>query len=232
MSFDKSGHVMAEQTDHNEMSALTPGPTPPPAVLSDDPVEQQHLAVRTGSRLVDLLTGTARVGVSASMLAAGEITNQSVKLARVVLPTGMAAGVLDTIERQVRGREDEARRSEQQGLGDVTSAAESVLNRVVVEIVDMLDMEQLIDHVPIDRVVARIDLPAVIDQIDLTGVVRQATTGLGGESIDGIRSGLMTIDEWSARFVDKILRRKKPRDLDIHTTTTTPLETRTLEVLP
>jgi hypothetical protein len=223
---------MAEHTGPNEMSALAPGPTPPPAVVSDDPVEQQHLAVRTGSRLVDLLTGTARVGVSASMLAAGEITNQSVKLARVVLPAGMAAGVLDTIERQVRGREDEARRNEQQGLGDVTSAAESVLNRVVVEIVDMLDMEQLIDHVPIDRVVARIDLPAVIDQIDLTGVVRQATTGLGGESIDGIRSGLMTMDEWSARFVDKILRRKKPRDLEIPTTTTAPVETATLEVLP
>jgi hypothetical protein len=157
------------------------------------------------------------------VLAAGEITSQSVKLARVVLPAGMAAGVLETIE---------ARRSEQQRLGDVANAAESVLNRVVVEIVDMLDMEQLIDHVPIDRVVARIDLPAVIDEIDLSGVVREATTGLGGETLDGVRSGLMAMDAWSARLVDRILRRKGSRDLEIQSTGTTPVETGKVEVLP
>jgi hypothetical protein len=107
-----------------------------------------------------------------------------------------------------------------------------VLNRVVVEIVDMLDMEQLIDHVPIDRVVARIDLPAVIDEIDLSGVVREATTGLGGETLDGVRSGLMAMDAWSAQLVDRILRRKGSRDLEIQSTETTPVETGKVEVLP
>lgn len=223
---------MAEPADPREMSAPASGHTLPPAPASANPPEQQHFAVRTGSRLLDLIAGTARVGVSASVLAAGEITSQSVKLARVVLPAGMAAGVLETIERQVKGHEHEARRSEQHGLGDVANAAESVLNRVVVEIVDMLDMEQLIDHVPIDRVVARIDLPAVIDEIDLSGVVREATTGLGGETLDGVRSGLMGIDVWSARLVDRILRRKGPRDLVIHSTGTTPIETGKVEVLP
>ena len=123
-------------------------------------------------------------------------------------------------------------RSEQQGLGDVASAAESVLNRVVVEIVDMLDMEQLIDHVPIDRVVARIDLPAVIDEIDLSGVVREATTGLGGETLDGVRSGLMAVDVWSAQLVDRILRRKQARNLEIHRTGPDTTGTEGLEVLP
>jgi hypothetical protein len=178
------------------------------------------------------MAGTAKVGVSASVLVVGEIATRSVKLAREVLPNDMAAGVFETIERQVKGREQEARRSEQQGLGDVASAAESVLNRVVVEIVDMLDMEQLIDHVPIDRVVARVDLPAVIDAIDLSGVVREATTGLGGESIDGLRSGLMGMDAWSARVVDKILRRKKPRDLSIPVPGTASMEAEAMEVLP
>jgi len=178
------------------------------------------------------MAGTAKVGVSASVLVAGEIASRSVQVARVVLPTGMGEGVFETIERQVKGREQEARRSEQQGLGDVASAAESVLNRVVVEIVDMLDMEQLIDHVPIDRVVARVDLPAVIDAIDLSGVVREATTGLSGESVDGLRSGLMGMDTWSARVVDKILRRKQPRDLSIHTTGTPSMGTGAMEMLP
>ena len=107
-----------------------------------------------------------------------------------------------------------------------------MLNRVVVEIVDMLDMEQLIDHVPIDRVVARIDLPAVIDEIDLSGVVREATTGLGGETLDGIRSGLMAVDVWSARLVDKVLRRKQARNLDLPRRETGAIGTEVLEVLP
>ena len=97
----------------------------------------------------------------------------------------------------------------------MAEAAESVLNRVVVGVVDMLDMEQLIDHVPINKVVARVDLPGVIDEIDLAGVIRESTTGLGAETLDASRAGLMAMDLWSARLVDKILRRKEPRDLAV-----------------
>jgi hypothetical protein len=80
----------------------------------------------------------------------------------------------------------------------------------------MLDLEQLIDHVPINKVVARVDLPGVIDEIDLAGVIRESTTGLGAETLDASRAGLMAIDLWSARLVDKILLRKRPRDLATH----------------
>jgi hypothetical protein len=221
---------MAEPTDRTAVSALAAGQAVTPTG-ADNPSNQQHFAVRTGSRLLDLVAGTAKVAVSASVLVVGELATQSVKMARVVLPNGMAAGVFETIERQVEGREQEARRNEHEGLGDVASAAESVLNRVVVEIVDMLDMEQLIDHVPIDRVVARVDLPAVIDAIDLSGVVREATTGLGGESLDGVRSGLMGMDAWSARAVDKVLRRKESRDLTIPAPRAASMEA-AIEVLP
>jgi hypothetical protein len=180
----------------------------------------------------DLIAGTARVCVTAPVLVAGEIANRSVKLARVVLPAGVAKGPLEAIERQVGKRQGEARRSEQQGLDDVAKAAESVLNRVVVEIVDMLDMEQLIDHVPIKRVVARIDLPEVIDEIDLSGIVREGTKGLGGETLDSARTGLMAVDHWSAQLVDKILRRREPRDLTITQGRHERPGTTTPEVLP
>jgi hypothetical protein len=114
----------------------------------------------------------------------------------------------------------------------VAKAAESVLNRVVVQIVDMLDMEQLIDHVPIKRVVARIDLPEVVEEIDLSGIVREGTKGLGGETLDSARAGLMTVDQWSARLVDKILRRTEPRDLAITVDGHDRPATVTPEVLP
>jgi hypothetical protein len=182
-------------------------------ILGATPSEPQSLALRSGSRVFGLITSAARVGVGASALVAGEITSKSVRLVRVVLPAGIAAGPLEAIERHVGQRQNDVRRTEQQRLDEVSRAAESVLNRVVVEIVDMLDMEQLIDHVPINRVVARIDLPEVIDEIDLTGIVREGAKGLGGETLDSARSGLMALDQWSARLVDKVLRRKEPRDL-------------------
>jgi hypothetical protein len=165
------------------------------------------------SRVVDLIAGTARVGVGAATLVAVEITSRSVRIARVVVPASIAAGPLDAVERHLGRRQGEVHRSERENRDNVSEAAESVLNRVVVGVVDMLDMEQLIDHVPINKVVARVDLPGVIDEIDLAGVIREATTGLGAEALDASRAGLMAMDLWGARVVDRILRRKEPRDL-------------------
>jgi hypothetical protein len=136
-----------------------------------------------------------------------------VGIARVVVPASIAEGPLDAVERHLGRRQDNARKSERENRDNVAEAAESVLNRVVVGVVDMLDLEQLIDHVPINKVVARVDLPGVIDEIDLAGVIRESTTGLGAETLDASRAGLMAIDLWSARLVDKILLRKGPRDL-------------------
>lgn len=208
------------------LNSIVSRSTPPEATTS----EPQSLASRSGTRVIDLAAGVVRVGVGASRLVAGDITDRSVQFARAVLPAGVPRGPLDAIERQVGRRQNEARRNEQQSLDDVTKAAESVLNRVVVEIVDMLDMEQLIDHVPINKVVARIDLPEVIDEIDLAGIVREGTKGLGGETLDSARVGLMALDQWSARIVDRVLRRREPRDLVV--TSESPAGTATPEVDP
>ena len=151
--------------------------------------------------------------MGAATLMAGEITSRSVKAARSVVPASIAEGPLDAVERRLGRRRDEARKSEKENRDNVAEAAESVLNRVVVGVVEMLDMEQLIDHVPINKVVARVDLPGVIDEVDLVGVIRESTTGLGAETLDASRAGLMAMDLWSARLVDRILRRKQPRDL-------------------
>jgi hypothetical protein len=196
-------------------SALTPDATvpqlPAPAVESAG----QRAASNAGSRIVDLVTGTAKVGIGAATLVAGEITSRSVRIARRVVPASIAEGPLDAVERHLGRHQDAARDIERENRDSVAEVAESVLNRVIVGVVDMLDMEQLIDHVPINRVVARVDLPGVIDEIDLTGVIREATTGLGAETLDASRAGLMAMDLWSARVVDRILRRKEPRDLTV-----------------
>jgi len=170
----------------------------------------QGSTLKTGSRIVDLIAGTAKVGVGAATLVAVEITNRSVRIARAVVPSSVGEGPLDAVERHLGRRQDEAHRSERENRDNVADAAEAVLNRVVVGVVDMLDMQQVIDHV-----VARIDLPEVIDEIDLAGIIRESTAGLGAETLDASRAGLMAMDLWSARLVDRILRRKEPRDLTV-----------------
>ena len=155
------------------------------------------------------------MGIDAATLAAVEITSQSIRIARVVVPLSVVEGPLDAVERHLGRRQGETHRSEKENRDNVAEAAESVFNRVVVGVVDMLDMEQLIDHVPINKVVARVDLPGVIDEIDLAGVIRESTTGLGAETLNASRAGLMAMDVWSARMVDKVLRRKESRDLAV-----------------
>jgi hypothetical protein len=196
-------------------SALPPDPTTSQVPAREVAPETQGSRLHAGSRVVDLITGTAKVGIGAAALVAGEITNRSVRIVRIVVPASIAEGPLEAVERHLGRRQDEARKSEMENRDNVAEAAESVLNRVIVGVVDMLDMEQLIDHVPINKVVARVDLPGVIDEIDLAGVIREATTGLGGETLDASRAGLMAMDLWSARLVDRILRRKEPRELAV-----------------
>jgi hypothetical protein len=52
-----------------------------------------------------------------------------------------------------------------------------------------------------------------VANVDLGGIVRESTTGLAGETVDAIRVQMMGLDLWTARVVDKVLRRKRPRDL-------------------
>ena len=196
-------------------SALTPDGAVPQVPTRRVASGPQGSTLNAGSLIVDLIAGTAKVGVGAATLVAVEITSRSIRIARVVVPASIAEGPLDAVERHLGRRQGEAHRSERENRDNVAEAAESVLNRVVVGVVDMLDMEQLIDHVPINKVVARVDLPGVIDEIDLAGVIRESTTGLGAETLDASRAGLMAMDLWSARLVDRILRRKEPRDLAV-----------------
>jgi hypothetical protein len=212
-------------------TALTADGAVPQVPTRGEASGPQGPTLNVGSRIVDLIAGSAKVGVDAATLVAVEVTSRSVRIARVFAPASIAEGPLDAVERHLGRRQGEAHKSDKENRENVADAAESVLNRVVVGVVDMLDMEQLIDHVPINKVVARVDLPGVIDEIDLAGVIRESTTGLGAETLDGSRAGLMAMDLWSARLVDKILRRKEPRDLAVRRNGTAPPKTAHPEVI-
>jgi len=163
--------------------------------------------------VVDLAFRSARLGIDAAALFAGEVADLSLRVARSVLPPAVAERPLDAVDERVARQRTAARERGEHSVEQTREAAEAVLNQVVVGVVDMLDMEQLIDHVPIDKVVARVDLAGVINEVDLGGIVRESTTGLVGETVDALRVQVMGLDLFASRMVDKVLRRKELRDL-------------------
>ena len=163
--------------------------------------------------VVDLVFRSARLGVDAAALFAGEVADLSVRVARSVLPPAVAARPLDAVDERIGRQRTAARERGEHSVEQTREAAEAVLNQVVVGVVDMIDMGGLIDHVPIDQIVARGDVPAIINEVDLGDIVRESTTGLVGETVDAVRVQVMGLDLFAARIVDKILRRKEPRPL-------------------
>src|SRR5262245_23386035 len=78
------------------------------------------------------------------------------------------------------------------------------MNQTIGAVLDMIDWDLLVEKVPVERIVG---------QVDLGGVIRESTTSLAGESADAIRVGMMGLRPWTARVVDRTLRRTQPRAL-------------------
>jgi len=154
--------------------------------------------------VIDLVTRSARLGVDVVGLVAGELASASTRFARNVLPPAVAEKPLDSVGDRVDRRVETAREREEVSREDALEAAQAVLNQTMGAVLDMIDWDSLIQHVPLERIVG---------QVDLGGVIRESTTSLAGETVDAVRVGMMGLDLWTARVVDKILRRKQPRDL-------------------
>jgi hypothetical protein len=180
-------------SDANEPEIVVPLPTAPEPVPEEPP-----------PGVVDLVTRSARLGVDVVGLVAGELASASARLARNVLPPAMAEKPLDNVGERVDRRVETARQREEVSREDALEAVQSVMNQTIGAVLDMIDWDMLIQHVPVEKVVAN---------VDLGGIVRESTTGLAGQTVDAIRVQVMGLDLWTARVVDKILRRKQPRDL-------------------
>ena len=154
--------------------------------------------------VMDLVARSARLGVDVVGLVAGELASASARFARNVLPPAVAEKPLETVGERVDRRVETAREREEVSRDDALDAAQAVLNQTIGAVLDLLDWDMLIKKIPAERLVAN---------IDLGGIMRESTTSLAGESVDAVRVGMMGLDLWVARVVDKLLRRKQPRDL-------------------
>jgi hypothetical protein len=104
---------------------------------------------------------------------------------------------------------------------------EKIIDRVDVEkIIDRVDVEKIIDRVDVNAIVGRVDVQAImgrvdiapmadeiISEVDIGAIVRQSTGSITGDAVDGGRVTAMRIDGFVDRVADRILFRRKARNL-------------------
>lgn len=191
------------------------GPDAEPSARTETPAVRPEVVADPLPGVVDLVFRSARLGVDAAVMMAGEVADLSLRVARSVLPAVVAERPLDAADERLERQRRAAHERGALHAKEARDAASAVLNQAVVGVVDMLDVEALVDHVPMDKMVARIDVPKIINEVDLPNVVRESTSSLVGETVDAIRVQVMGLDLLASRVTDKVLRRKVPRDLTL-----------------
>jgi hypothetical protein len=100
-----------------------------------------------------------------------------------------------------------------------------VVDRVDVEqIVAQIDLDELVSRIDVDALVARVDVDALVrridlgavtqealDSVDIGAIVRDSTATIGTDIVDDGRLQAMRADALIARWVDRILLRRRPR---------------------
>ena len=103
-----------------------------------------------------------------------------------------------------------------------------VLARIDVnKLLNQVDVNQLLDRVDVDRLLARVDVNALVDKVnvneltervdvnalvdrtEIKTVLAKSSTTVFTEGIDLVRSQAVGLDDFLARWVNRILRRKR-----------------------
>jgi len=107
-------------------------------------------------------------------------------------------------------------------LGRVVDAAlDSVdLTGVVVDRVDLVRVVNVVlDRLDLTALVReRVDLAAladeVIDEVDLPDIIRDSSTGVATDVVEGARMGAIAGDDLVAKWVDRVMLRRRARKTD------------------
>ena len=113
---------------------------------------------------------------------------------------------------------------------------DALLDRVDVEnIIERVDVDKIVERVDVERIIERVDVNAIVGRVDVQGImakvdiapmaqeiiaevdigaiVRESTGSITGDAVDGGRVTAMRIDGFVDRVTDRILFRRKARNL-------------------
>jgi hypothetical protein len=73
-----------------------------------------------------------------------------------------------------------------------------------------VDLKPLVDQVDVNDMVGQIDMDALVERTDLGAVIARSSGGMGTEALDAVRSQAVGLDQFVDRWVQRLLRRKRP----------------------
>jgi hypothetical protein len=101
----------------------------------------------------------------------------------------------------------------------ITSVVENLLDRIDLTqlVIERVDVDKIIEtRVDIDGIIERADVVSVasdiIHQLDLPEIIRESSSTMGTETIEGLRVRGMDADRSLSRLVDKVLNRSNGRE--------------------
>ncbi|HEY4928369.1 MAG TPA: hypothetical protein VIH95_04405 [Acidimicrobiales bacterium] len=85
---------------------------------------------------------------------------------------------------------------------------EKIIERVDVDkIVSRVDVEAIIERVDVQRIIQRVDIDSLVEQTELGTIIAHSTSGVASEVLDVVRAQGVGLDDFVARWINRILRR-------------------------
>jgi hypothetical protein len=98
-----------------------------------------------------------------------------------------------------------------------------LIDRVDVEkIIERVDVEKIIERVDVEKIIERVDVDAIMEKTELGSIIARSTTGVASEVLDVVRAQGVGLDDFFARWANRILRRS-PEALPLGPPTLVPL---------
>ena len=86
---------------------------------------------------------------------------------------------------------------------------DKIVSRVDVdEIIDRVDVEKIIDRVDVQEIIERVDIDSLVEKTELGTIIAHSTSGVASEALDLVRAQAVGLDDFVARWVNRILRRR------------------------
>jgi hypothetical protein len=85
---------------------------------------------------------------------------------------------------------------------------DKLIDRVDVEkIIERVDVEKIVERVDVEKIIERVDIDALMEKTELGSIIARSTTGVASEVLDVIRAQGVGLDDFFARWVNRLLRR-------------------------
>ncbi len=74
-------------------------------------------------------------------------------------------------------------------------------------LLDEVDLNALLDRIDLNAVLGRIDVDTLVEKTDLGAIIVKSSGGVASEAIDAVRSHVVELDEFIARWIGRLRRR-------------------------